>query len=125
MMYIALFLVLLLSPAQGTGTDIIDELLYKPQFSTLVSLLTKAGLTKTLQSGKFTLFAPTDDAFSRVPSDTLTALAADPTGALADLLKYHVVSGAVLAKDIKRDTLANTLAGKKIRLNHYTHNRVS
>ena len=80
----------------------------------------------THPSGTFTIFAPTNDAFSRVPADTLNALAADPTGALADLLKYHVVSGAsVYAKNIKNEMQANTLAGKKIRLNTYSHNNVS
>jgi len=122
MLYLALLL--LLTPTQGA--DVVNTLVSNPKASTLVSLVTKAGLADALKSsGPFTKFAPTDDAFSRVPSDTLTALAADPTGALADLLKYHVVSGAaVYAKDIKNEMQADTLAGKKIRLNTYSHNNI-
>merc|ERR1712154_717344 len=93
-----LCIVLLLVPTQGA--DVVDKLVSNSKASTLVSLVTKAGLADALKSGTFTIFAPTDDAFSRVPQDTLNSLLAD-TNALADLLKYHVVSGAVYAKDIK------------------------
>jgi len=116
-----LCIALLLVPTQGA--DVVDKLVSNSKASTLVSLVTKAGLADALKSGTFTIFAPTDDAFSRVPQDTLNSLLAD-TNALADLLKYHVVSGAVYAKDIKNDMQADTLAGKKIRLNTYSHNNV-
>ena len=74
-----------------------------------------AGLAETLSGdGPFTVFAPTNEAFSKVPADTLQQLQADPTGALADVLKLHVVSGKVLAADaMKLDgQCVDTLGGK-------------
>lgn len=86
-------------------------------FSTLVSLVTAAGLADALSGpGPFTIFAPTNAAFAKVPADTIAALQADPTGKLADILKLHVVSGKILAADaVKADgTSLTTLNGGKI-----------
>ena len=63
-------------------------------FDTLVTALTAAGLVETLQGdGPFTVFAPTDEAFAKLPAGTLDTLLADPKGALTDILTYHVLSG--------------------------------
>ena len=72
-----------------------------PQLSTLSSLVAKAGLTDTLNgAGPFTIFAPTNEAFAKVPAKTLDALAADPAK-LKSVLTYHVVPGKVMAFDVK------------------------
>lgn len=67
-----------------------------PDFSTLVTAVTAAGLVETLNGeGPFTVFAPTNAAFAALPAGTLDSLLADPSGALTDVLKLHVLSGAV------------------------------
>jgi uncharacterized surface protein with fasciclin (FAS1) repeats len=67
-----------------------------PDFSTLVSAVSAAGLVETLSGpGPFTVFAPTNAAFEALPAGTLDSLLADPSGALTDILQLHVVSGAV------------------------------
>ncbi len=65
-----------------------------PALSTLVAAVTAAGLGDTLNGpGPFTIFAPTNDAFAKIPEATLNTLLADPTGDLTTILTYHVVSG--------------------------------
>jgi uncharacterized surface protein with fasciclin (FAS1) repeats len=67
-----------------------------PLLSTLVTAVQKANLADTLDSAQgITVFAPTNDAFKAVPSATLNALLADPSGKLAPVLKYHVVAGQI------------------------------
>jgi uncharacterized surface protein with fasciclin (FAS1) repeats len=86
------------------------------QFKTLASLLSKAGLAKTLEGkGPFTVFAPTDAAFAKVPKSTLAALAKNKTKLRAVLL-YHVVKGRVTAAQAKRLHSARTLEGKSLRI---------
>ena len=86
------------------------------QFKTLVSLVKQAGLAKTL-SGKtrFTVFAPTDAAFAKVPKATLDQLAADKAKLRAVLL-YHVVSGRVMAAQVAKLRSAKTLNGATVRI---------
>jgi len=114
-------LALIVSPC--LSADIVDTLVANPKASTLVQLVTKAGLVDTLKQGTFTVFAPTDAAFNRVPAATLSSLLTD-NAALAELLKYHVVSGAVESSDIRNEEKVATVAGDKVRLNVYTHNNV-
>ena len=86
-----------------------------PDASTLVSLVTAAGLAETLSgTGPFTIMAPTNEAFSKVPAATLASLQADPKGALTDVLKLHVISGKVTADDAAAaaGTCVETLGGK-------------
>ena len=86
------------------------------QFKTLASLLGKAGLAKTLKGkGPFTVFAPTDAAFAKVPKSTLAALAKNEEKLRAVLL-YHVVKGRVTAAQAKRLHSAKTLEGKSLRI---------
>src|SRR5665647_3009991 len=82
---------------------------------TLVAAVNAANLTGTLNSaGPFTLFAPTDDAFKKLPNGTLTTLLKDPEGNLKQILLYHVVSGTVMAKDAKNLSYAKTVQGDNI-----------
>ena len=68
-----------------------------PALSTLVEAATAANLVDTLNGeGPFTIFAPTNDAFAKIPADTLNAVLADPTGQLTEILTYHVVAGESL-----------------------------
>ena len=83
--------------AQDTANQNIVEIAQAtPELSTLVQAVTAAGLAETLSGpGPFTVFAPTNAAFEALPAGTLDTLLADPTGQLANILKLHVVSGAV------------------------------
>lgn len=102
------------SAPEASGT-IVDVAAGNPDFATLVELVTAAGLGETLAgTGPFTVFAPTNEAFAAVPADTLAALTADPTGALTDVLKLHVISGKVdaAAATAAAGTCVETLGGK-------------
>ena len=84
------------------------------QFKTLASLLTKAGLAGTLEGkGPFTVFAPTDAAFAKVPKATLVSLAKNKAKLRAVLL-YHVVKGKVTAAQAMKVQSAKTLEGKSL-----------
>ncbi|HOT78721.1 MAG TPA: fasciclin domain-containing protein [Microthrixaceae bacterium] len=103
---------------EASGT-IVDIAAGNPDFSTLVDLVGKAGLAEALSGeGPFTVFAPTNEAFAKVDAATLEALAADPTGALADVLKLHVVSGKIMAADAvaAAGTSIETLGGGKLKV---------
>jgi uncharacterized surface protein with fasciclin (FAS1) repeats len=106
-------------PATTTGSkmaqkNIVQTAVAAGQFKTLASLLTKAGLAGTLQGkGPFTVFAPTDAAFAKVPKATLAALAKNKTKLRAVLL-YHVVKGKVTAAQAMKLRSAKTLQGKSL-----------
>ena len=81
--------------------DIVDTAIDAGQFKTLVAAVKAAGLVDTLKGpGPFTVFAPTDAAFAKLPAGTVDALLKDPKK-LASILTYHVVAGKVMAKDVK------------------------
>lgn len=81
--------------------DIVDTAVAAGEFKTLAAALQQAGLVETLKGrGPFTVFAPTDAAFAKIPKDQLDALLADKAK-LTAVLTYHVVPGKVLAKDVK------------------------
>ncbi len=83
------------------GKDIVDTAVSAGTFNTLATALTAAGLIDTLKSpGPFTVFAPTDAAFAKLPPDQLRALLADKSK-LTAVLTYHVVPGIVMSKDVK------------------------
>jgi uncharacterized surface protein with fasciclin (FAS1) repeats len=85
-----------------------------PEFSTLVSAVTAAGLVDTLSgTGPFTVFAPTNDAFAKIPAATLQSILADKA-ALTSILTYHVVPGKVLAKDLKKRQSVKTVQGSAV-----------
>lgn len=97
-------------PAQASAADqtIVQIASGDKNFSTLVSLVKKAGLAKTLSGGEFTVFAPTNAAFKKVPAKTLKALAKDKAK-LKKVLLYHAVAGKVMAADVVK------LDGQKVK----------
>ena len=98
----------------GMKKDIVDTAVAAGDFNTLVTAVKAAGLVETLKGeGPFTVFAPTDAAFAKVPTDTLNALLADKA-ALANVLTYHVVAGNVMAADVVKLTSAVTVQGQAV-----------
>lgn len=95
--------------------DIVDTAVAAGSFKTLAAALEAAGLVDALKGkGPFTVFAPTDEAFAKLPKGTVEELLKPENKAkLQAILKYHVVSGAVLAKDVKPGAVA-TLDGQRI-----------
>jgi uncharacterized surface protein with fasciclin (FAS1) repeats len=84
------------------------------QFNTLVTALKAAGLDKTLEGkGPFTVFAPTDEAFAKLPPGTVEALLKD-IPKLKSILLYHVVSGDVRAADVANLSSAQTVGGQRV-----------
>ena len=95
--------------------SVADLLGATPELSTLNSLVVKAGLTDTLKStGPFTVFAPNNAAFAKVPAKTLDDLSKDPAK-LTAVLTYHVVPGKVMAADVKNGN-AKTVNGANLAL---------
>jgi len=83
-------------------------------FNTLATALTEAGLVETLKGeGPFTVFAPTDEGFAKIPEADLNAILADKE-LLTSILTYHVVSGKVMAKDVGGLTTATTVQGQDL-----------
>ena len=90
------------SPSESmAGSDIVDTAVAAGDFTTLAAALEAAGLVETLKGeGPFTVFAPTDAAFAKLPAGTVDTLLKDPKGDLTQILTYHVVPGKVLAADV-------------------------
>ena len=87
--------------SSAMAADIVDTAVSAGSFNTLVTAVKAAGLVDTLKGpGPFTVFAPTDEAFAKIPKDQLNALLADKKK-LTEVLTYHVVPGKVMAKDVK------------------------
>ena len=103
--------------ARGTSEkNIVQTAVAAGKFKTLAKLLTRAGLAKTLQKpGPYTVFAPTDAAFAKVPKKTLNALLRDRAKLRAVLL-YHVVAGKVTASQVVKLRSAKTLNGQRVRI---------
>jgi uncharacterized surface protein with fasciclin (FAS1) repeats len=92
--------------------DIVDTAVGAGNFKTLATALQAAGLIDTLKGpGPFTVFAPTDEAFAKVPKAQLDALLKDKA-ALTKVLTYHVVPGAVMAKDVKAGKVKTVQGGE-------------
>jgi uncharacterized surface protein with fasciclin (FAS1) repeats len=95
--------------------DIVDTAVKAGSFKTLVAAVQAAGLVDTLKGpGPFTVFAPSDEAFAKIPKATLDALLKDKA-ALTKVLTYHVVPGKVMAKDVKAGKV-KTVQGQEITL---------
>ncbi len=106
--------------AQATGIapskDIVDTAVEAGSFKTLAAALQAADLISTLKSeGPFTVFAPTDAAFAKIPKADLDALLSDKR-ALTEVLTYHVVSGKVMAADVVKLTQAKTVEGSPVKI---------
>jgi hypothetical protein len=101
---------------QASEKNIVQTAISDPQFSTLVTALQTAGLVDTLSGeGPFTVFAPTNEAFDKLPAGTLDALLKDPAK-LKSILLYHVVSGNVKAADVVKLTSAKTVEGQDVKI---------
>ena len=92
---------------------IVDVVQNDDNFKTLSALLKDADLFGTLGEGTYTLFAPSDDAFNKLPEGTVDELLKD-RGNLAELLKYHAVSGEVTAADALGAGSLTTLSGREV-----------
>jgi len=102
--------------SRPAGKNIVETATAAGDFGTLVSLIQQAGLAETLATGgPFTVFAPTDAAFAKVPKDTLSALAANPTQLRAVLL-YHVAKGELRAKRVVKRSSLKTLNGSRLKV---------
>jgi len=110
------------APAEGAAApaeaeamkDIVDIAVADGRFTTLVAAVQAAGLVDTLKGeGPFTVFAPTDDAFAKLPEGTVEALLQD-IPQLKNILLYHVVPGKVMAADVVKLQSADTALGKPV-----------
>ena len=100
------------SALAAQAKDIVDVAVGAGSFKTLVTAVQAAGLVDTLKSpGPFTVFAPTDAAFAKIPKATLDALLADKAK-LTAVLTYHVVPGKVMAKDVKAGKVKTVQGGE-------------
>lgn len=108
----------------GVQSATIIDYLKGGNYKTLLSLLEKTGLNDTLDgAGAFTLFAPSDAAFAKIPAADLTALGSNLT-ALTELLKSHVTSGFLISPQIADGTSKDSLAGTKLNFRVYKNGAV-
>lgn len=99
----------------ASAKDIVDTAMAAGKFNTLAAALQAAGLVDTLKGpGPFTVFAPTDEAFAKIPKADLDALLKDKAK-LTAVLTYHVVAGKVMAKDVKAGKV-KTVQGSELTL---------
>jgi len=96
-----------------TEMNLVETAAAAGQFNTLLQLATAAGLADALSTETVTIFAPTDEAFAKVPAATLKMLQDDPEK-LAEVLKYHVVAGAVPASQVVAAKTLTSLQGEPI-----------
>lgn len=104
--------------AADKAKDIVETAVAAGNFKTLAAALKAADLVDALKGdGPFTVFAPTDEAFSKLPKGTLESLLKpENKSKLAAILKYHVVSGKVMAKDVVKLSEAKTLQGSAAKI---------
>jgi uncharacterized surface protein with fasciclin (FAS1) repeats len=96
--------------------NIINTARSDTKFSTLVTAIVAAGLVETLEgAGPFTVFAPTNDAFAKIPESTLQGLLKD-IPKLNSILTYHVMNGKVASKDITATDNAKTVEGSVLKI---------
>ena len=113
-----------LIPGQDNGThtstkkDIVDTAVGAGKFNTLVAAVKAAGLVETLKGeGPFTVFAPTDEAFEKIPAETIQMLLKpENKEKLQAILTYHVVSGDVRAADVVKLQTAKTVNGQEVKI---------
>jgi len=105
-----------MNSGNASQKNIIDTAIAAGNFKTLAEAVTAAGLVDTLSGpGPFTVFAPTDEAFAKVPKGVLDALMANKT-LLAAVLTYHVVPGAVMSSDLKDGMSVKTVEGSDVKI---------
>lgn len=106
-------LVLAGAASLASAADIVDTAISAGQFKTLVKAVQEAGLVETLKGkGPFTVFAPTDEAFAKLPAGTLDALLKDKSK-LTQVLTYHVVPGKVTAAQVRPGSV-KTVQGQSL-----------
>jgi uncharacterized surface protein with fasciclin (FAS1) repeats len=104
----------LAGPASAQPKDIVDTAVAAGSFKTLAKLLTDADLIGVMKGpGPYTVFAPTDDAFAKVPADVLAGLGKDPAK-LREVLKYHVLTSKWTTDDVKLVKQTGTAQGKSV-----------
>src|SRR4051794_18979989 len=108
--------VLAAGDVRAAEADIVDTAVAAGDFKTLAAALTEAGLVETLKGpGPFTVFAPTDEAFARLPAGTVaTLLEPENKAKLKAILTYHVVPGKLMAADVVKYNAAKTASGMQI-----------
>lgn len=118
MLLISALMLLPISAAQAASKDIVEVAAGAGKFNTLVTAVKAAGLVDTLKSkGPFTVFAPTDEAFAKLPAGTVeTLLKPENKAQLVKILTYHVVPSKIMSKDI---------AGKKAEVASVEGNKLS
>jgi uncharacterized surface protein with fasciclin (FAS1) repeats len=98
----------------ASAADIVDTAVAAGNFTTLVAAVKAAGLVDTLKgAGPFTVFAPTDEAFAKLPAGTVDALLKNPEK-LKSILLYHVVSGKDMAAEVVKMKSAKTVEGQSV-----------
>ncbi len=101
----------------SSAADIVDTAVAAGNFQTLVSAVEEAGLVDTLKGeGPFTVFAPTDEAFAKIPQEQLESLLANKTQ-LTAVLTYHVIAGKVMSTDLTDDMAVATVQGENVTIN--------
>ena len=117
-MALALVLPVAASVPSAQAADIVDTAASAGSFKTLVAAVKAAGLVDTLKGkGPFTVFAPTDEAFAKLPKGTVeTLLKPENKDKLVAILKYHVVPGNVMAKDVVKLKSAKTAQGSEVKI---------
>jgi len=114
--FVTLLSLLAVSVFTAAAADIVDTAVSAGNFNTLVAAVKAAGLVETLKGpGPFTVFAPTDEAFAKLPAGTVDGLLKDPDK-LKKILTYHVVPGKVMAADVTKLKTANTVEGSPIKI---------
>jgi transforming growth factor-beta-induced protein len=100
------------------SADIVDTAVSAGSFNTLVAAVKAAGLVGVLKGeGPFTVFAPTDEAFAKLPAGTVeNLLKPENKDQLVSILTYHVVSGKVMAADVVKLTSAKTVQGQSVKI---------
>lgn len=98
--------------------NLIEKLQSDQKFSTLTKAIDDAGLTDTLKgSGPFTILAPTNEAFKKVPETTMLDLAKpENKSRFAELLNYHIIPGKMMSDEIAKLTTAKTLQGREVKI---------
>jgi len=105
-----------MSSGNASQKNIVETAVAAGNFKTLTEAVTAAGLVETLSGpGPFTVFAPTDEAFAKVPKGVLEALMANKT-LLTSVLTYHVVPGAVMSSDLKDGMSVKTVEGSDVKI---------
>ncbi len=111
---VAVLAIAVAAPARAQNKDLVDTAVAAGSFKVLVKLVQDAGLVAVLKSpGPFTVFAPTDEAFGKVPKETLDALAKDKKQ-LAAVLQYHVLTSTWTVDDFKLVKSTGTAQGKPV-----------